>query len=292
MKEKKALILEGAMDLFSKQGFNQTSMQEIADFLGIAKGSIYHYFKSKDQLLIEIIWHYYDVVSEKFYKIERNPILTPKQKFYEQLLLSISVFVENREFIVIHMKESFHFKDDLEAFFRQMRKEIYQWLEQKLFEVYGKDIEPYVLDLATSLQGTAHEYVSHIILDKVEMDLQTLTHHLLHQCDVLVEGYKNYKKRFLKKEMFQLSDKEADFFQEKLKNLLIRAKDLQVQKMVDVIDALLQEWEKAKKERSNYPDIVIESLILHLQTVAEPYWQKEELQELVSLYQQQKSIFH
>ena len=44
-------ILDTAQKFFFQKGFNQTSIQDIIDELGIAKGTFYHYFASKIDLL-------------------------------------------------------------------------------------------------------------------------------------------------------------------------------------------------------------------------------------------------
>lgn len=50
-------IAVAAMDLFSKKGFERTSVREIAEVCGIAKGSIYDYFANKEDILIELANH-------------------------------------------------------------------------------------------------------------------------------------------------------------------------------------------------------------------------------------------
>lgn len=47
-------LLEAARDLFSRNGFAGTSVQEIVTAAGVTKGAMYHYFSSKDDLLAEI----------------------------------------------------------------------------------------------------------------------------------------------------------------------------------------------------------------------------------------------
>ena len=48
-------ILKAAEDLFSKKGFNQTSIDEIADLAEVSTGAVYFYFKNKDDLLIKLM---------------------------------------------------------------------------------------------------------------------------------------------------------------------------------------------------------------------------------------------
>jgi AcrR family transcriptional regulator len=49
--ERRAEIVASARRLFRTQGYEGTSMQDVMTDLGIAKGTIYHYFRSKDELL-------------------------------------------------------------------------------------------------------------------------------------------------------------------------------------------------------------------------------------------------
>ena len=48
-------ILRAAAALFREQGFNRTSMRDLADRVGIHKSSIYHHFPGKQELLLEIL---------------------------------------------------------------------------------------------------------------------------------------------------------------------------------------------------------------------------------------------
>jgi TetR/AcrR family transcriptional regulator, cholesterol catabolism regulator len=47
-------VLDAAIELFRRKGYGGTSIQDIADAVGILKGSLYHYFSSKEDLLFRI----------------------------------------------------------------------------------------------------------------------------------------------------------------------------------------------------------------------------------------------
>lgn len=49
-KERKGEIIRAAAKRFSRHGFNKTTLEEIARDVRIGKPTIYHYFKSKDEL--------------------------------------------------------------------------------------------------------------------------------------------------------------------------------------------------------------------------------------------------
>ncbi len=50
-------IVDAALELFAIQGYHTTSIENIAKKAGVAKGLIYNYFKSKDELLDAVIFH-------------------------------------------------------------------------------------------------------------------------------------------------------------------------------------------------------------------------------------------
>src|ERR1700751_2954326 len=50
--ETRSRILAAALDLFRRRGFDQTTMREIANEAGVALGSAYYYFASKESLVI------------------------------------------------------------------------------------------------------------------------------------------------------------------------------------------------------------------------------------------------
>lgn len=81
---KKEQILEAAKDVLLKKGIFKTRVEDITSYLGIAKGSFYTYFKSKDQLLEEIIDRVYEI-REK----ELEELLEGNYDYEEQIRIFI-----------------------------------------------------------------------------------------------------------------------------------------------------------------------------------------------------------
>jgi len=52
--DKRRQILDAAVRVFARQGFHATRVSDIADEAGVAYGLVYHYFKSKDEVLDEL----------------------------------------------------------------------------------------------------------------------------------------------------------------------------------------------------------------------------------------------
>lgn len=64
----KSKIVDAAWELFYKQGYDETTIEEIVEVSGTSKGSFYHYFSGKDSLLgslSDLFDHQYEVLVEE-----------------------------------------------------------------------------------------------------------------------------------------------------------------------------------------------------------------------------------
>ena len=55
--QKRTALLENAFDLFITKGINKTSISDIVEKAGVAKGTFYLYFKDKDDIRNRLILH-------------------------------------------------------------------------------------------------------------------------------------------------------------------------------------------------------------------------------------------
>jgi AcrR family transcriptional regulator len=67
--DKKELIIAAALRLFVENGFHGTATSKIAKEAGVANGTLFQYFKTKDELVIELYKH---VKGELFDYIKKN----------------------------------------------------------------------------------------------------------------------------------------------------------------------------------------------------------------------------
>lgn len=76
---KKELILK-SIDVFNKMGYKHTSMMDIARAVGLQKGSIYHHFESKEQLLKHCIFFAKTYLSENIFHYAYQDELTIEER--------------------------------------------------------------------------------------------------------------------------------------------------------------------------------------------------------------------
>ncbi|MGA1939273.1 TetR/AcrR family transcriptional regulator [Arcobacter sp. YIC-310] len=73
-------ILQKAIILFKKRGYSNTSIANIAQECGLIKGSLYHHFKSKDEIGLESLKYIHEYFEKNVYKIAYDDTLSSKDK--------------------------------------------------------------------------------------------------------------------------------------------------------------------------------------------------------------------
>jgi AcrR family transcriptional regulator len=53
-------ILEAALRVFAERGYRTTRLEDVGEAAGVTKGTIYHYFANKEELLLRAIEHYHE----------------------------------------------------------------------------------------------------------------------------------------------------------------------------------------------------------------------------------------
>ena len=67
----RALILEAALDLFSRQGYRGTSIRDISKAAGVSTGSVYHHFKDKEALFDTLLSQYWSAIESPDFPFNR-----------------------------------------------------------------------------------------------------------------------------------------------------------------------------------------------------------------------------
>jgi TetR/AcrR family fatty acid metabolism transcriptional regulator len=110
--DKRERILEGALKAFARKGFYNTKISEIATEAGVADGTIYLYFKNKDDLLISLFEDRMEWVIDR---LQAELDLTSNDVF-EQLHRVVAMHIqlaqqepELAEFITVELRQSAKF---------------------------------------------------------------------------------------------------------------------------------------------------------------------------------------
>jgi len=102
--ERKDQIMNAAKDVFAHKGFDKARMDDIADKTGLSKGTLYLYFKSKDDLIIAIVNRIFQREFSSFENIDMSSVSA-----VEAMELFTDTIVKDIEFFMRLMPLAYEF---------------------------------------------------------------------------------------------------------------------------------------------------------------------------------------
>jgi len=108
---KRKAIIQAAIETFAEKGFHKTKILDIAYKAEVADGTIYLYFKNKDDLLISALSELFDSILEDM-KAKINSLPDNERKLTKFIDLHIELITQNvatARFIAIELRQSQQF---------------------------------------------------------------------------------------------------------------------------------------------------------------------------------------
>jgi len=128
-------ILRTAARLFQQQGYDATSMNDVAAALKLSKGGLYHHFQSKDEILFHIMSHAMEITEERVINVARR-IDDPEERLRTLIRLHIQVVLspEDRE-ITVMLHENHPLPPALRRKINGRKKDYVHFVENLIAEV-------------------------------------------------------------------------------------------------------------------------------------------------------------
>ena len=191
---KKQSIIESAVELFSKQGIEATSIQQITAHSGISKGAFYLSFKSKEELILAIIDYYMLHIATEVDRAVKETVHT-RQLFTVYFQRSFELLTAHQGIATIFLKEPLQYMS--EAILQKMY--LYDQLhEETIFSIvdraYGKEQTALYYDVPYLLKGLFHSYSLELLTDANTLHVDVLSESLAEKMDILIrESKKPYR---------------------------------------------------------------------------------------------------
>lgn len=103
-------FLDAATRVFAEEGYRNADMQSIADRAGLSKGTIYLYFKNKEQLFLACVRHGVESLTESI-----EATFGEQDRFVDRLPLAIQAYLrffdEHPELVELIIQERAEFRD-------------------------------------------------------------------------------------------------------------------------------------------------------------------------------------
>jgi len=128
-------ILRAAARLFQQQGYDATSMSDVAAALKLSKGGLYHHFQSKDEILFHLMNHAMDITEERVLSPVRG-IADPEARLRMLIRLHIGTVLsqQDRE-ITVMLHENHPLPPALRKRINTRKKEYVHFVEHLVAEV-------------------------------------------------------------------------------------------------------------------------------------------------------------
>lgn len=147
--EKSLRIMEAATRVFAQKGFYNATISDIAKVAEVAEGTIYLYFKNKDDLLISIFEHSMEFFIQEVNK-DLEGVADPKEKLKKFIDLHLRLVQKNPDLaqvLQIELRQSSKFMKEYEGgkfseYLNVVRSILEEGQEKGIFR---KELEPRIL---------------------------------------------------------------------------------------------------------------------------------------------------
>lgn len=242
---KKQLIMDKALELFAKQGFEATSVQQITDHCGISKGAFYLSFKSKDELIVALIDHFMRQFAADIDYVVNNSE-NDGDLLYNFYYTTFQSFNKHSDFTKILMKEPTQsFNEELFTKLHNYNKSIEKVILLMIDRLYGEQSNELKYDLAFCIKGFMKTYSELFLLYKLPIDLDLLAQSLVEKTNLLA---KNMTISFISDELIQMIDQPLN-------------EEHSLVQIVEIVEKNIEDMEDSIEK---------ESLILLRQEILEP----------------------
>jgi AcrR family transcriptional regulator len=123
-------IIEAAARVFQTKGYHAASVQDVADAVGILKGSLYHHIESKEELLYLIVKEPRARLYRTVAEIVADDAAPAGQKLRRVILAHLEAFDRHYPHLFVYLRE----REEMKRRFRGAPKEYERYWQQILRE--------------------------------------------------------------------------------------------------------------------------------------------------------------
>jgi len=146
-------ILQAARQVFADQGFHNTRMSDIAQATGVSQGTLYHYFRSKDELFLAVL----NVWNQQIKSVvEQLPVadVHVTDKFWMVNQLAVNFFETGQDLLPVLVEYWAYLLHNPEA--AANFREFYETMQESFREIIREGVDagefkPVDVDLASAL---------------------------------------------------------------------------------------------------------------------------------------------
>ncbi|WP_319761926.1 TetR/AcrR family transcriptional regulator [Maridesulfovibrio sp.] len=129
--EKETRILDTAAEMFANQAFHKVLLSDVAHAARVGKGTLYLYFKNKDDLYFAVLFRGFSILVENLKKFTENQDLSPTEKI-QCIIREMAGFMFMRATNAHLLSRVMHFPEDGE--WQDKRTELWSLIQEVIEE--------------------------------------------------------------------------------------------------------------------------------------------------------------
>lgn len=134
--QKRKKIVDKAWELFAKNGYEETKVEDITKELGVSKGSFYTYFATKDELLYEILGKIKKEIIDTLETIDTNQVPEKILEDYANTKMNNAVKILNN--MRLNNVEKYSIDPKLRDFFEELREKSIDFIKTNIVEKFNR----------------------------------------------------------------------------------------------------------------------------------------------------------
>lgn len=132
---KKKKIVDKAWELFAKNGYKETKVEDITKDLGISKGSFYTYFATKDELLYEVLGKIKKEINRNLENINVNQV--PEKVLEDYVKAKMNYVVKILNNMRLNSVEKYSIDPKLRNFFEELKEKSTDFIKINIVEKFN-----------------------------------------------------------------------------------------------------------------------------------------------------------
>ncbi|MGZ0039861.1 TetR/AcrR family transcriptional regulator [Paenibacillus ottowii] len=184
----KEKIIQSAVRLFMEKGYRATSIQDIADDCSIAKGSLYKFFESKEELFVSILKQRQQYMMDEVERIRKMAL--PRRETYLAEIMGLFQFFGRHGYYISRDYNEFPSasNDNISILIHQIQIQMFSYYQNLLMRQYGSAILDWKWDVTAMFSGMIREYTFHLLFAYKPITVEKLAGFIAERMDDLVQG--------------------------------------------------------------------------------------------------------
>ena len=133
--QKRKKIVDKAWELFAKNGYKETKVEDITKNLGISKGSFYTYFATKDELLYEVLGKIKKEINRNLENINVNQV--PEKVLEDYVKAKMNYVVKILNNMRLNSVEKYSIDPKLRNFFEELKEKSTDFIKINIVEKFN-----------------------------------------------------------------------------------------------------------------------------------------------------------